>query len=124
VTLASEAKEAEADEFVKDVLLRGFIAGDLAYFEILLGKEGADSAWCPWCKLSHRQWQVIKSCRQTIRNSLYVHLYSYDSFSSLYRKFLMVTIDSLVNYGLLNQSQLLLPMLPHTVSLVSRWIRF
>ena len=59
--LASEAKEAEADEFVKDVLLRGFIAGDLAYFEILLGKEGADSAWCPWCKLSHRQWQVIKS---------------------------------------------------------------
>jgi hypothetical protein len=59
VTLASEAKEAEADEFVKDVLLRGFIAGDLAYFEILLGKEGADSAWCPWCKLSHRQWQEV-----------------------------------------------------------------
>jgi len=36
--------------------MRTFVAGDLAFFSTLLGKENMSSVWCTWCKLSKVEW--------------------------------------------------------------------
>ncbi len=33
-----------------------FIAGDLAFLAIIMGKEGFASSWCNWCDLDHNEW--------------------------------------------------------------------
>jgi len=35
---------------------RTFIAGDLAFFAVILGKENMSGSWCNWCKLSPKGW--------------------------------------------------------------------
>jgi hypothetical protein len=36
--------------------MRMFVAGDLAFFSTLLGKENMSSVRCTWCKLSKVEW--------------------------------------------------------------------
>jgi hypothetical protein len=34
-----------------------FLAGDLAFLAVIMGKENFSSSWCNWCKLSKVEWQ-------------------------------------------------------------------
>ncbi|KAL7547083.1 LOW QUALITY PROTEIN: hypothetical protein ACHAWF_010401 [Thalassiosira exigua] len=34
-----------------------YVAGDLVFLAIMMGKESFTSAWCNWCKLSKAEWQ-------------------------------------------------------------------
>jgi hypothetical protein len=34
-----------------------FLAGDLAYLAVIMGKENFSLSWCNWCKLSNADWQ-------------------------------------------------------------------
>jgi hypothetical protein len=34
-----------------------FLAGDLAFLAVIMGKENFSSSWCNWCKLSKADWQ-------------------------------------------------------------------
>ncbi len=34
-----------------------FLAGDLAYLAVIMGKENFSLSWCNWCKLSKANWQ-------------------------------------------------------------------
>ena len=36
--------------------IQTLIAGDLAFFPTMLGKENMSSVWCTWCKLSKTEW--------------------------------------------------------------------
>jgi hypothetical protein len=38
-----------------------FIMGDLAYYAGALGMPNSSSYWCPWCFLSHPEWQLLPS---------------------------------------------------------------
>ena len=35
-----------------------FITGDLSYYADVLGMPNSSSYWCPWCLVSHREWQA------------------------------------------------------------------
>ncbi len=35
-----------------------FITGDLAYYADVLGMPNSSSYWCPWCLVTHREWQA------------------------------------------------------------------
>jgi hypothetical protein len=35
---------------------RLFVAGDLAFFSLILGKENWSGKWCNWCMLSPKEW--------------------------------------------------------------------
>ena len=37
---------------------RTFIAGDLAFFSLILGKENRSIKWCNWCMLSPKEWAI------------------------------------------------------------------
>lgn len=34
-----------------------FITGDLSFYADMLGMPNSSSHWCPWCLISHKQWQ-------------------------------------------------------------------
>jgi hypothetical protein len=51
-------KHNENDELLVEVPFRVFMTGDLAYYAICHGKENSTSHWCPWCMLSHANWQT------------------------------------------------------------------
>jgi len=59
-TIADEAATADdpsrSDTFCFST--RTFIAGDLAFFSLILGKENRSSKWCNWCMLSPKEWSV------------------------------------------------------------------
>jgi hypothetical protein len=38
-----------------------FITGNLAYYADALGMPSSSSYWCPWCLLSHPEWQLLPS---------------------------------------------------------------
>jgi hypothetical protein len=56
VSLAEEPPAAAPDGGTHWFKLRPFIAGDLAFFATVLGKENMSTTWCTWCKLSKSQW--------------------------------------------------------------------
>jgi hypothetical protein len=35
-----------------------FLAGDLAFLAVMMGKDNFSSSWCNWCKYSKPEWQV------------------------------------------------------------------
>ena len=35
-----------------------FVAGDLSFYSLLLGKEGASSSSCPYCMLTKKEWSI------------------------------------------------------------------
>jgi hypothetical protein len=35
-----------------------FITGDLAFYADVLGMPNSSSYWCPWCLVSHKEWQA------------------------------------------------------------------
>lgn len=43
-----------------------FIAGDLAFLAIIMGKEGFASSWCNWCDLDHNEWAKKDHSRGTL----------------------------------------------------------
>jgi hypothetical protein len=46
-----------SDVEVLKVPLQMFITGDLAFYAMFLGKDGASMKWCWLCQLSHKSWQ-------------------------------------------------------------------
>ncbi len=34
-----------------------FITGDLSFYADVLGMPNSSSYWCPWCLISHKEWQ-------------------------------------------------------------------
>jgi hypothetical protein len=56
VSLAEEPPAAAPDGGTHWFKLRPFIAGDLAFFATVLGKENMSATWCTWCKLSKSKW--------------------------------------------------------------------
>ncbi len=38
---------------------RTFIAGDMSFFAIILGKENMSGKWCTWCMLSPKEWSTV-----------------------------------------------------------------
>jgi hypothetical protein len=53
------AKRNENDELLQQIPFRVFMTGDLAFYAICHGKESSTSHWCPWCQLSHANWQGV-----------------------------------------------------------------
>jgi hypothetical protein len=35
-----------------------FLAGDLAFLAVIMGKDNFSLSWCNWCKYSKAEWQV------------------------------------------------------------------
>jgi hypothetical protein len=58
VTFNLDGKREAADSVLKEIPFRVFMTGDLAYYAICHGKENSTSHWCPWCVLSHANWQA------------------------------------------------------------------
>jgi hypothetical protein len=52
-------KRNENDELLQEIPFRVFMTGDLAFYAICHGKENSTSHWCPWCDLSHANWQDV-----------------------------------------------------------------
>mmetsp|Transcript_16263 Transcript_16263/g.23224 ORF Transcript_16263/g.23224 Transcript_16263/m.23224 type:complete len:125 (+) Transcript_16263:1330-1704(+) len=50
------AAAANANDLLMWFSSRTFIAGDLAFFAVILGKENMLGSWCNWCKLSQKGW--------------------------------------------------------------------
>ena len=46
-----------------------FLAGDLAFLAVIMGKEDFSSSWCNWCKYSKAEWQV--DCDVNINDMLW-----------------------------------------------------
>jgi hypothetical protein len=53
----NESEKRAGDVLVKALPFRLFIAGDLKFIMVCLGRANADSYWCWLCDLSHAQWQ-------------------------------------------------------------------
>lgn len=45
-----------------------FLAGDLAYLAVIMGKENFSSKWCNWCNQSQAEWQ---SCSDIVGDNLW-----------------------------------------------------
>jgi len=76
-TIADEP--ARVDPSIGDTFCfssRVFIAGDLAFFSLILGNENRSSKWCNWCILSPKEWSVVGHDRRelwTIDNIYGIH---------------------------------------------------
>jgi hypothetical protein len=51
-------KRNDTDTVLQVIPFRVFMTGDLAYYAVCHGKENSTSHWCPWCMLSHANWQA------------------------------------------------------------------
>jgi len=56
-TISDEIGGNNNDDFIS-LNTRTFIAGDLAFFSLILGKENWSSKWCHWCMLSPKEWAI------------------------------------------------------------------
>ena len=56
-TFSLAGKRHETDTVLQEIPFRVFMTGDLAYYAICHGKENSTSHWCPFCMLSHANWQ-------------------------------------------------------------------
>jgi hypothetical protein len=62
LTIADEPAAAEGPAGINGAFsfsTRTFIAGDLAFFSLILGKENRSGKWCNWCMLSPKEWSVF-----------------------------------------------------------------
>jgi hypothetical protein len=55
-TTFSEEPPGDENDLVSVFQIQTFIAGYLAFFATILGKENMSSVWCTWCKLSKTDW--------------------------------------------------------------------
>ncbi len=60
VTIGDEVStpEIQASNSCLSLNTRTFVAGGLAFFSLILGKENRSSKWCNWCMLSPKEWAV------------------------------------------------------------------
>jgi hypothetical protein len=58
VTFSDELPGENENELFFSFLTRTLIAGDLAFYATILGKENMSSVWCTWCKLSKSAWAL------------------------------------------------------------------
>jgi len=56
-TISNEIGGNNNNDFIS-LNTRTFIAGDLAFFSLILGKENRSSKWCNWCMLSPKEWAI------------------------------------------------------------------
>ncbi len=62
LTIADEPAAAKGPAGINGAFsfsTRTFIAGDLAFFSLILGKENRSGKWCNWCMLSPKEWSVF-----------------------------------------------------------------
>ena len=52
-------KDAKKADGVFLITHESFLAGDLMFLAMIMGKEGFSMAWCNWCKLSKAEWQCF-----------------------------------------------------------------
>jgi hypothetical protein len=54
----SDELPGDENELFFSFLTRTLIAGDLAFYATILGKENMSSVWCTWCTLSKNVWAL------------------------------------------------------------------
>jgi hypothetical protein len=52
------SEDNQADLLPNEMKPTCFIAGDLAFLAIIMGKEGFASSWCNWCDLDRNAWAI------------------------------------------------------------------
>jgi hypothetical protein len=56
MTFAEEPPSIASNNSVHWFVTICFVANDLAFFGLALGKENSSTCWCTWCTLSKQQW--------------------------------------------------------------------
>ena len=46
-------------KFLHHLPIEFFMTGDLAFYNVLLGKEHMSGHWCIWCKLASQEWKKV-----------------------------------------------------------------
>lgn len=59
LTKNSIKEKLPSDSNTKSIipLFKLFVTGDLSYYAYMLWMSASTSYWCPWCLISHPEWQ-------------------------------------------------------------------